>query len=251
MLSFNNFLTEAESETSMILNQEGPPLFLSPTIFKRIFNIKDKEAIHLTSVKSLMYQFPKIVGKAKQISTFTYLTPGSNFYKRGAEDEPAEAFVHLKGRVSGQFNSDIFSSILKKGGRAIELNPDTIEDTEFPDEMSDLADDLRSLVKKLMKGNYPFDKSEMDGKEKQLLIKNYIDGQERLMKKYKEVLADYMVDMVAVGETDYNEITMDKVKPIAIYLKGSKFADELKDIYKVPVKTNISEYDIIQLTKKL
>jgi hypothetical protein len=255
MLTFNNFLTEAESETSMILNREGPPLFLSPTMFKRVFNIPDKEALHLISTKDLLFKFPKVVGKAKQISTFTFLAPGSTFYKRGVEigAYPPDAFVHVKGRVSGMFNYDIYSSILKKGGRAIELNPDTVEDSEFPDEMEDLANDLRDLVKKTMGGDYPFDKSTLDGKQKQELIKNYITTQEILIssKKYKEVVADWMVDMVAVGDTKYNEITMDKVRPIAIYLKGDEHAADLKKMYKVPVKTNVSEYDIIQLTKKL
>lgn len=254
---FKEYLAEAESEVSMILNQEGPPLFLRPTMFKRVFNIADKEALHLISIDSLLNKFPKVMGKAKQISTFTYLAPGSSFYKRGVEDDAAEAFVHVKGRVSGQFNSDIFSSILKKGGRAIELNDDTIEEAEYIDELTDLANDLRDLVKKLMGGDYPFDKSQMDGKQKQQLIKQYMDGQEKLVAspKYKEYVADYMVDLAAVGETDYNEITMDKVHPIAIYFKDTPSNDQMKEIRKmyrgVSISTKVSEKQIIDLTKKL
>ena len=257
MKPFKDFLLEvyAESEASMILNQEGPPLFISPSIFKRVFNIPDKEALHLISTHDLLHEFPSVIGKAKTISTFTFLSPGSSFYQRGAEigAYPPDAFVHVKGRVAGMFNQDVYSSILNKGGRAIELNPDTVEDSNHPDKLEGLANDLRKVVRKLVGGDYPFDKNTMDGKVKHKLIKNYLDAQEKLMNssKYKTYVADFMVDLTSVGEAHYNEIIMDKVKPLAIYLKGSESVSELKSLYRVPIHTNINERTILDVLSKL
>ena len=257
MRTFKDFLVEiySESESSMILNQDGPPLFISPSIFKRVFNIPDKEALHLISTHDLLYEFPKVVNKAKTISTFTFLSPGSAFYNRGVEigAYPPDAFVHVKGRVAGMFNQDVYSSILHRGGRAIELNVDTIDESDYPDKIEGLADDLRNVVRKLMGGDYPVDKTTMDGKAKNKLIKNYLDAQEKLMNspKYKPYVADFMVDLTALGETHYNEIIMDKVKPLAIYLKGSESVSELKSLYRVPIHTNINERTILDVLSKL
>jgi hypothetical protein len=180
----------------------------------------------------------------------------------------------VKGNVTGQFNLDMYTEILRGGRRVIMLNDDTLEEQEFEDELKHLQGDLRKLVhtifiKKLgiksedsynfFDNDYPDEilNTELDGRQKATLIKNYMTGMEKLVgsKKYKEAVSDMMFDMIAVGDYEYNEVVMEKVKLLAIYVTSPDIdrseVDELKKQFKVPVYPNTSRSQIEKVLQSI
>ena len=99
--------------------------------------------------------------------------------------------------------------------------------------------------------------AELDGRQKATLIKNYIDGMEKLVgnKKYKEAVSDMMYDMIAVGDYEYNEVVMEKVKLLAIYVTSPDIdrsdVDELKKQFKVPAYPNTSRSQIEKVLQSI
>ena len=265
-----------QNEVSMIRSFESPPIILSGPLFKRIFELTEKEALHSIGLSDLKNKFPKVQGRAKQISTFTQMQSNSDFWQGGINDEdrPGGLLLHVKGNVTGQFNQDMYTEILRGGRRVIMLNDDTIEEQEFEDELKGLQSELRKLVHEIFKkklgikpdsplsfsdNNYPENilRTELDGRQKATLIKNYLDGMEKLLKnkKYKEAVSDMMFDMIAVGDYEYNEITMEKVKLISIYVTNSNIdrsdVDDLKKQFKVPIYPNASRTQIEKILQTI
>jgi len=99
--------------------------------------------------------------------------------------------------------------------------------------------------------------TELDGRQKATLIKNYMTGMEKLVgsKKYKEAVSDMMFDMIAVGDYEYNEVVMEKVKLLAIYVTSPDIdrseVDELKKQFKVPVYPNTSRSQIEKVLQSI
>ena len=262
------------SEPYMILQYESPPIVLSGPMFKRIFQLTEKEALHSISLPHLKNNFPKVMGRAKHISTFTQMQSHADIWKSGIGDDRSGGIVlHVKGNVTGQFNQDLYTEILKSGRRVIMLNDDTIEDQEFEDELKNLQSDLRELVhtifikdlkikpKKMygsLDDDYPNEfKQELDGRQKNTLIKKYMQGMEKLLasKKYKEEVSDMMFDMVAVGDYKYNEIIMEKVKLLAIYVVDPNIdhseIGSLKKHFRVPVYPNTSRSQLEKVLQSI
>ena len=262
------------SEPYMILQYESPPIVLSGPMFKRIFQLTEKEALHSISLPHLKNNFPKAMGRAKHISTFTQMQSHADIWKSGIGDDRSGGIVlHVKGNVTGQFNQDLYTEILKSGRRVIMLNDDTIEDQEFEDELKNLQSDLRELVhtifikdlkikpKKMygsLDDDYPNEfKQELDGRQKNTLIKKYMQGMEKLLasKKYKEEVSDMMFDMVAVGDYEYNEIIMEKVKLLAIYVVDPNIdhseIGNLKKQFRVPVYPNTSRSQLEKVLQSI
>ena len=267
---------QGQNEVFMIRSFESPPIILSGPLFKRVFELTEKEALHSISLNDLKTKFPKVQGRAKQISTFTQMQSHSDFWKGGIgdEDRVGGLLLHVQGNVTGQFNQDMYTEILRGGRRVIMLNDDTIEEQEFEDELKGLQSDLRKLVHEIFKKklgitpdkalsfsdiNYPQNmrEAELDGRQKATLIKNYIDGMEKLLKskKYKEAVSDMMFDMIAVGDYEYNEITMERVKLLAIYVTNPDIdrddVDELRKQFKVPIYPDASRSQIDQVLKQI
>ena len=267
---------QGQNEVFMIRSFESPPIILSGPLFKRVFELTEKESLHSISLNDLKTKFPKVQGRAKQISTFTQIQSHSDFWKGGIgdEDRVGGLLLHVQGNVTGQFNQDMYTEILRGGRRVIMLNDDTIEEQEFEDELKGLQSDLRKLVHEIFKKklgitpdkvlsfsdiNYPQNmrEAELDGRQKATLIKNYIDGMEKLLKskKYKEAVSDMMFDMIAVGDYEYNEITMERVKLLAIYVTNPDIdrddVDELRKQFKVSVYPDASRSQIDQVLKQI
>ena len=67
--------------------------------------------------------------------------------------------------------------------------------------------------------------------------------------------SDMMFDMIAVGDYEYNEITMEKVKLISIYVTNSNIdrsdVDDLKKQFKVPIYPNASRTQIEKILQTI
>ena len=290
MLSFKEFILEFSGHhpVDAIGDFESPPLFLNPKMIQRVFDIPDQHAMHGISIDNLINSFPDVIGKAKAVSTFTHLEMGGGmnpFFDDDMgrssidPDNPIQAFVLVKGRVTGKFNMDVYSAMVKGGRRFLMMNFDTIEESDLDEEhidaLSNLADDMRKYVVQTVgkmtdeKYNvrdaiddeeYPFELEELDNRQKGTLVKGYMDNQEKLMssKKYKEALMHLMVLQKDKREYGYNELTLDSVRPLAIYLKKDYSTPEMvdrirsiRDYSRLPIKLNVKETDIDRITKKM
>ena len=291
MLSFQEYVLlefSGHHPVDAIGDFESPPLFLNPKMVERVFNMPNQHAMHGISIDNLVNKFPDVIGKAKAVSTFTHLEMGGGmnpFYDDDMgrssidPDNPIQAFVLVKGRVTGKFNMDVYSAMLKGGRRFLMMNLDTIEDSdldgEHVDALLDMADDMRKYVIKTVgqmtdeKYNareviedeeYPFELDDLDNKQKGALVKGYMDNQEKLMvsKKYKEPLMNLMVLQKQGREYGYNELTLDTVRPLAIYLKKDHSTPEIvnkirsvREYSRLPIKLNAKETEIDRITKKM
>ena len=74
-------------------------------------------------------------------------------------------------------------------------------------------------------------------------------------KKYKEEVSDMMFDMIAIGDYEYNEVIMEKVKLLAIYVVDRnidhKEIGNLKKQFKVPVYPNTSRSQIEKVLQSI
>ena len=77
-------------------------------------------------------------------------------------------------------------------------------------------------------------------------------------KKYKEPLMNLMVLQKQGREYGYNELTLDSVRPLAIYLKKDHSTPEIVDkirsvreYSRLPIKLNAKETEIDRITKKM
>ena len=77
-------------------------------------------------------------------------------------------------------------------------------------------------------------------------------------KKYKQALMHFMVLQKDKREYGYNELTLDSVRPLAIYLKKDystpDMVDKIRSVReysRLPIKLNAKETDIDTITKKM
>ena len=96
-----------------------------------------------------------------------------------------------------------------------------------------------------------------------LIIKDYIDGMEKIMKKYsvklKSVLLDYVKKRAQEPDPDsgdvpeWDELVVNKIKIVKIHV-GWEFADDFEDdedIYGFPFATYSNSQDLVNyITKK-
>ena len=285
MKSYIQYISEIalESEAQLILSYEMPPLFLSAPIFKRVFNIKDKQALHSMDTESAINNFPHVINKAKQVSCFTYVDSESSFLTQGVYG--GGIIAHVKGRVTGQFASDAYSNITKRGARAVGLGEDSFDLLEpgDADALINLAANLRKVIHNILIKDLEFSAQsspdffdeedhyhvlydQLDGKQKNVLISKYIKQMEKLMSnsKYKDALFNFMVSQKNqdADHNAYNEVILDKVQLLALYItvpipdkassRGLVSVEDLKKIYpKVKIYQNATTKDILSVISKL
>jgi hypothetical protein len=160
------------------------------------------------------------------------------------------------------------------------MNIDTIEESQLDREhesaLTNFADEMRKFVGKkvgsMIDGEFNFKEAqededypfeivyELDNKQKYDLIKSYMDHQEKLASsdKYKTAFMYLMVLQKDKREAGYNELILDKVKLLAIYVKPKFSTPDIEDRIKsikeysrLPIKLNVKEADIDRITKKM
>ena len=190
---------------------------LSSAIFKRIWpeSIRSK-VFHLTDYDGLG-KLKKMQGKKKSISAFYNMD--SYVISDGIKTEGGYV-VELEGDVLAAAPDDISSQPDKTGRRWLSfstlINPPTDSDPGLGGKakLKGMEKDLKELLKEIIKkyakedttrthqnplfawhklGNWPGEYKN-DGKGKSLIIKDYIDGMEKIMKKYSRPLGALLTD---------------------------------------------------------
>ena len=241
MKRFKEYLNEApawtESLSTMLfdLPREGIKdlkIPLSPSIFKRIWPESVRSRVfHLTDLDGVG-KLKKMQGKKKSISAFYNI---EDYILQGGIKTDGGYVVELEGDVLAAAPDDVSSQPDKTGRRWITfsslMNPSTASDPGLGggSKLKKIEKDLEKLLVEILikNGMGPYKKglttTELNkgwsylgkstgGKEKSIIIKDYIDGMEKIMKKYskplKSVFTDYAFNKELVPDPDSGDKAM-------------------------------------------
>jgi len=274
MKTFKQYLKEGppawtESLSTMLfdLPREGLKdlkIPLSPAIFKRIWPESVRSRVfHLTDDEGIR-KLKKIQGKKKSISAFYNI---KDFILSSGIKTDGGYVVELEGDVLAAAPDDISSQPDKTGRRWITfsslMNPSTASDPGLGgrSKLKKIEKDLENLLVEILvkNGMGPYKKglttSELNrgwswlgaktgGKEKSIIIKDYIDGMEKIMKKYskplKSIFTDYTKKRTLDPDEDSGEKAMwdelvvnnfkiQKIHAAGGYLGPDFYDDEVRD----------------------
>ena len=242
MKTFKGYLQEkapawTESLSTMLfdLPREGLKdlkIPLSPAIFKRIWPESVRSRVfHLTDLDGVG-KLKKMQGKKKSISAFYNI---EDYILAGGIKTDGGYVVELEGDVLAAAPDDVSSQPDKTGRRWITfsslMNPSTASDPGLGggSKLKRIEKDLEKLLVEILvkNGMGPYKKGlttrelnrgwsylgkSTGGKEKSIIIKDYIDGMEKIMKKYskplKSVFTDYAFDKELVPDPDSGDKAM-------------------------------------------
>jgi len=204
---------------------------LSSPIFKRVWpNTIRSKVFHLTDFDGVR-KLKRLQGGKKSISAFYNMD--DYIIQSGIKTEGGYV-VELEGDVLAAAPDDISSQPDKTGRRWLTLstimNTSTASDPGLggKSKLRKMGDDLgRLLVKILKKNGEDIDEGSLDniialqwtglgmkhgGKTKSIIIKDYLDGMEKIMKKYarplKSILTDYTKKRALIPDPDSGEKAM-------------------------------------------
>ena len=234
---------------------------LSPSIMKRIWpkSVRSK-AFHVTDFDGVG-KLKKLQGKKRSISAFYNMD--DYIIQSGIKTEGGYV-VELEGDVLAAAPDDISSQPDKTGRRWLSfstlINPPTDSDPGLGGKakLKGMEKDLKELLKEIIKkyakedttrthqnplfawhklGNWPGEYKN-DGKGKSLIIKDYIDGMEKIMKKYSRplgaLLTDYTKKRTLDPDSDsgekamWDELVVNNFKIQKIHV-GPEFAPDFED----------------------
>ena len=229
---------------------------LSPSIMKRVWpkSVRSK-AFHLTDFDGVK-KLKGMQGKKRSISAFYNID--DYIISDGIKTEGGYV-VELEGDVLAASPDDVSSQPDKSGRRWITfsslMNPSTAADPGLggKSKLKGIDKDIEKLlIDILLDKDTPYNvskKSELNlawvglgmatgGKEKSLIIKDYIDGMEKIMKKHSKslgsVLTDYTKKRTLEPDPDsgdvamWDELVVNNFKIQKIHV-GPEFADDFRE----------------------
>ena len=268
MKSFKQYLKEGppawtESLSTMLfdLPREGLKdlkIPLSPAIFKRIWPEPVRSRVfHLTDDEGIR-TLKKIQGKKKSISAFYNI---EDFILSSGIKTNGGYVVELEGDVLAAAPDDISSQPDKTGRRWLTfsslMNPSTASDPglggkvklkRIEKDLENLLVDIlvkndmgpykKGLTTKELNRGWSYLGKSTGGKVKSIIIKDYIDGMEKIMKKYskplKSVFTDYAFDKELVPDPDsgdkalWDEVVVNNFKIKKIHVT-EEFGEDFQD----------------------
>ena len=267
MKTFKQYIKEApawtESLSTMLfdLPREGLKdlkIPLSPAIFKRIWPESVRSRVfHLTDDEGIR-TLKKIQGKKKSISAFYNI---EDFILSSGIKTNGGYVVELEGDVLAAAPDDISSQPDKTGRRWLTfsslMNPSTASDPglggkvklkRIEKDLENLLVDIlvkndmgpykKGLTTKELNRGWSYLGKSTGGKVKSIIIKDYIDGMEKIMKKYskplKSVFTDYAFDKELVPDPDsgdkalWDEVVVNNFKIKKIHVT-EEFGEDWQD----------------------
>jgi len=230
---------------------------LSPSIMKRIWpkSVRSK-AFHLTDFDGVK-KLKGMQGKKRSISAFYNID--DYMISSGIKTEGGYV-VELEGDVLAASPDDISSQPDKSGRRWITfssiMNPSTAADPGLggKTKLKGIETDLQNLLVEILgkNGKGPYRAGDTNviakawsylgkvtgGKEKSVIIKDYIDGMEKIMKKHSKslgsILTDYTKKRTLEPDPDsgdvaiWDELVVNNFKIQKIHV-GPEFADDFRE----------------------
>jgi len=269
MLGFKQFIKEAphyrpawtESLSTMLFDlpragMKDIKIPLSPAIFKRVWpkSIRSK-AFHLTDLIGVQ-RLKKMQGKKKSVSAFYNMT--DYMIQSGIRTEGGYV-VELEGDVLAAAPDDISSQPDKTGRRWLTFST-LMNKTNASDpglgggkKLKKIENDIQSLLERILTKNgedvlmlgqteiltmWSHLGKKTGGKALSLIIKDYIDGMEKIMKKYsrplKSVFTDYTKTRMLDPDPDsgdtamWDELVVNNIKIQKIHV-SPEFSPDFED----------------------
>jgi len=257
MKRFKHYLKEVawtESLSTMIFDLPRAGLKdlkipLSPAIFKRVWPESIRSRVfHVTDFTGVG-KLKKLQGKKKSISAFYNITPSEISY--GIKTEGGYV-VEMDADVLAAAPDDISSQPDKTGRRWLTWST-ILKELGGGSKIKKMEKDLSELLMDLIM-KYADDPKYMpninkswialgkeyksDGKGKSLIIKDYIDGMEKIMKKYskplRSIFTDYAKNRKQKPDPDsgdfalWDEVVVNNFKIVKIHV-GPEFAPDFED----------------------
>ena len=269
MKSFKQFIKEAphyrpawtESLSTMLFDlpragMKDIKIPLSPAIFKRVWpkSIRSK-AFHLTDLIGVQ-RLKKMQGKKKSISAFYNM---SDYMIQSGIRTEGGYVVELEGDVLAAAPDDISSQPDKTGRRWLTFST-LMNKTNASDpglgggkKLKKIENDIQSLLERILTKNgedvlmlgqteiltmWSHLDKKTGGKALSLIIKDYIDGMEKIMKKYsrplKSVFTDYTKTRMLDPDPDsgdtamWDELVVNNIKIQKIHV-SPEFSPDFED----------------------
>ena len=226
------------------------PIPMSPPIFKRIWPDSIRSRVfHLTDFTGV-HKLKRMQGKKKSISAFYNMEPSRMVY--GIKTEGGYV-VEMDADILAAAPDDI-SSMPDKTGRRWLIWETILEEMGGGSKIKKMEKDLIALIVEIQvkyaEDPNPYNPTPVagwvklgkeyksDGKGKSLIIKDYLDGMEKIMKKYSKPLRSIFTDYTKKriqdpdedsGEVeDWDELVVNNFKIIKIHV-GPEYAEDFQD----------------------
>jgi hypothetical protein len=240
---------------------------ISSTIYKRVFDGRpDRDTVFHVMAVDAIDDLAKLQGKSKSISAFTEMT--YNVMRNGV-NAGGGVIAEMEADILIEFPNDVMSRPDSNGRRWIPISNLTTPTYEK------LRRDISKLMKELMSkhfdaqfiyGNDVIDilraweevparlmryyvtigEPQKRGKAKAAIIKDFIDGSEKLMKKHAKLIkAELVQSNIKKKETDmWNELVVNKIDIKKLHIeRGPKFYMTFLNQYFPNEKSWISELE--------
>ena len=254
---------------------------LSPAIFNRIWPkpVRTK-AFHLTDLVGVQ-RLKKLQGSKRSIAAFYNMT---DYMIQSGIRTDGGYVVELEGDVLAASPDDLSTQPDKSGRRWITvstlMNPSTASDPGLGGKatLGRLEEDIQSLLERILRKNgedvqigsraniiglmWSGLGKKTGGKALSLIIKDYIDGMEKIMKRHSRALRQlfiaYTMDRTQVPDPDsgdtamWDEIVVNNIKMKKIHV-SAEFSQDFeydKDMFGFPFETYTDDRDIVKYINK-
>ena len=189
---------------------------ISSSMYKRIWPETLRATVFHTTDADGVYRMPKLEGKKKQISAFFSMF--ARYMEIGvATQGGVHSVLEMDADVLLSASGDIMSHMDRVGRRYTSISDlqETSRFTDFKKVEKDLETMFTKLVNKYLErdkfqstlddfGLWHMAKRKVDGKTMSLIIKDYLDGVESVIKKNIKTFSSAMLSYAKKRETDYS-----------------------------------------------
>ncbi len=292
MKSFKGYLTEfaMQSTSDYVFNagsdSSALKIPISGPMFKRIWPDTIRATVFHTTDLAGLERLKKLEGGKKSISAFFSMM--SRYMETGvATGGDVHVVVEMDADVLVSARDDIMSEVDKQGRRWVMMSwfeYQTRERSKF----SKVEKDLNTLITDLVKKHIPKDKEiqqtkhfgkdsgavfeiwgnmkkhlKGDGKKLRLVIKDYFDGVEKIIKKNKEVMGDIFYGYAKskrMTDNAWDEQIVNNIKIKTVHVWKTNRDDvwgekEIKqhitDVHKWPIKVWDASIDLEIYTRQV
>ena len=224
MITFKQYLREFSGGSSLsdmlfmpsIKSYDRLKIPISSSMYKRIWPETLRATVFHTTDEDGVKTIAKLQGKKKQISAFFYMQ--SRYMEKGvATYGVARSVLEMDADVLLSAKGDVMSEVDRVGRRYTTISDlqETSRWTDFKKVEKDLETMFKKLVNKYLErdkfqssldefGLWHMAKRKVDGKTMRLIIKDYLDGVESVIKKNIKTFSSAMLNYAKKRETDYS-----------------------------------------------
>ena len=224
MKSFKQYLREFRGGSSLsdllfipsIKDYNKLMIPISSSMYKRIWPETLRATVFHTTDEDGVKAIAKLQGKKKQISAFFYMQ--SRYMEKGvATYGVARSVLEMDADVILSAKGDVMTEVDRSGRRYTTISDlqETSRFTDFKKVEKDLETMFTKLVNKYLErdkfqssldefGLWHMAKRKVDSKTMRLIIKDYLDGMESVIKKNIKTFSSAMLSYAKKRETDYS-----------------------------------------------